>query len=556
MRPGESLSSNPLAHARFTRLTDFEGSELDASISPDGKFVAFLSDREGVFDLWATQTESGEFFNLTKGQFSGLYQEEVRNIGFSGDGTHVWLLTGATGSAGVARISTQLVPILGGAPRPFLEKKLNPVWSPDGNAIAYHETTPGDPIFIADRTGSNPKMLFSEEPGLHCHYLTMSPDGRFIYFVRGIPPDEMDIWRISVKGGEPERITHHNSRVSYPALLNQRTLMYSAPGEDGSGLWLYSMDVERRIAQRASLGVEQYTSLSASADGRRLVATVSNPIGDLWTVPVSRSELEESEARRFTLPSTRAVAPQFGPDYILYLSSKGGANGLWSFQNGSARELWRAVEGGLTAAPAISPNGQEICFATQKQGRTGLYLMTADGTNVRPLAPSLDIRGTASWSPDGKWIATTGKAGRGYRVFKVAVDSGEPVQLVDKMSSSPVWSPNGRYIVYAEHQQGPTSLLKAVTPEKRPYSLPPLSVRREVDHARFLPNSESLIMLQGERRRQNFWLVDLATNKRRQLTNLKPGSSIKSFDISPDGKQILFDRVNENSDIVLIDLPQ
>jgi Tol biopolymer transport system component len=136
------------------------------------------------------------------------------------------------------------------------------------------------------------------------------------------------------------------------------------------------------------------------------------------------------------------------------------------------------------------------------------------------------------------------------------VDTGSAMQLVHKMSSSPVWSPNGRYIVYAEHQQGPTSLLKAVTPEKLPYPLPELSVRREVDHSRFLPNSESLIMLQGERRRQNFWLVDLATNKRRQITNLKPGSSIKSFDISPDGKQILFDRVHENSDIVLIDLPQ
>jgi eukaryotic-like serine/threonine-protein kinase len=58
---------NPLAEAQFTRLTDWEGSELDAAISGDGKFVAFLSDRDGPFDAWVGQIGSGEFLNLTKG---------------------------------------------------------------------------------------------------------------------------------------------------------------------------------------------------------------------------------------------------------------------------------------------------------------------------------------------------------------------------------------------------------------------------------------------------------------------------------------------------------
>ena len=49
-------------------------------------------------------------------------------------------------------------------------------------------------------------------------------------------------------------------------------------------------------------------------------------------------------------------------------------------------------------------------------------------------------------------------------------------------------------------------------------------------------------------------MVDLDSGQRRQLTNLKPGFSIGSFDVSPDGRQIIFDRVRQNSDIVLIDL--
>lgn len=53
-----------------------------------------------------------------------------------------------------------------------------------------------------------------------------------------------------------------------------------------------------------------------------------------------------------------------------------------------------------------------------------------------------------------------------------------------------------------------------------------------------------------------FWLVDLATGQRRQLTDLRPGRSIRGFDVAPDGTSILFARGQEDSDIVLIDLPR
>jgi len=54
---------------------------------------------------------------------------------------------------------------------------------------------------------------------------------------------------------------------------------------------------------------------------------------------------------------------------------------------------------------------------------------------------------------------------------------------------------------------------------------------------------------------QNFSLLDLTTGQLRDLTHLNPRFINRSFDVSPDGKQILFDRYRQNSDIVLIDLP-
>jgi len=80
--------TNPLANARFTALTDFPGTEGDAAISRDGKFVTFLSDGDGPFDVWVGQIGTGGGFkNLTKGQIPDMRNPEVRSLGFSPDGS-------------------------------------------------------------------------------------------------------------------------------------------------------------------------------------------------------------------------------------------------------------------------------------------------------------------------------------------------------------------------------------------------------------------------------------------------------------------------------------
>ena len=62
------------------------------------------------------------------------------------------------------------------------------------------------------------------------------------------------------------------------------------------------------------------------------------------------------------------------------------------------------------------------------------------------------MRGAASWSPDGKWVAVAANQGEGTRLFKIPVDGGPPVRLLDTLSFNPVWSPDGRFIVYSEQQ--------------------------------------------------------------------------------------------------------
>jgi Tol biopolymer transport system component len=122
------------------------------------------------------------------------------------------------------------------------------------------------------------------------------------------------------------------------------------------------------------------------------------------------------------------------------------------------------------------------------------------------------------------------------------------------VSSNPVWSPNGAFILYSGTPRGRSVPVKAVTPDGRPYAMPLLTVDRVGDSYRFLADGRLVVKLGGFRQ-QDFWLFDAATGSRRKLTSLDHVESLQRFDVSRDGKRIVFERVRENSDVVLIELP-
>ncbi|HKH70414.1 MAG TPA: protein kinase, partial [Vicinamibacterales bacterium] len=140
-----AIADNPLANAQYTRFTDFDGTENDAGISRDGRFVVFRSDRDGVEDTWVSQVGTGRFTNLTRGSRPKVL---VRNAGFTFDGADIWLSSMRGGDR------TRLTPLLGGGLRPFLpEHAMSPSWSPDGSRLVFHVYDPGDQTFVAEREG-------------------------------------------------------------------------------------------------------------------------------------------------------------------------------------------------------------------------------------------------------------------------------------------------------------------------------------------------------------------------------------------------------------------
>jgi len=548
---------NPLEGATFTRLTDFDGAEHHAAISRDGKFVAFLSERDGTWDAWVTQIGVGEIHNVTRGSVPELRNPAVRTVGFSPDGSLVTLWNRLVDPArGVLVDGGWAVPTLGGQLRPYRPGIAELDWSPDGRRIVYHPSAPGDPLFVTDADEKSGRQIYAAREGAHNHFPVWSPDGAYIYFVQGFPLDELDVWRIRPIGGEPERMTFHNARVSFPTFLDGRTLLYLVTADDSSGPWIHALDVERRVSRRISAGVDQYVSLAASADGRRLVATASVSTAGLWRATIGESAIGESGATRMSLPTTSGLSPRMGPGYILYRAPKAGTESLWKLADRVSTELWSGLDGRVVGGPSVAPGGNAIAFAVQRRGVTRLYVMNADGSGgARPVAEELDVRGAPAWSPDGRWIVIAVNQTGEPRLFKIPTDGGAPVPFVAEYSIDPVWAPSGRFLVYSGADVGTVLSVKAVNADGTPRDLPALMLSRGARRLTFLAGDDTLIVLRGDISHKELWTVDLRTGRERQLTDFGRRFTIGGFDVSADGRELIFDRTREESDIVLIELP-
>jgi len=185
-----------------------------------------------------------------------------------------------------------------------------------------------------------------------------------------------------------------------------------------------------------------------------------------------------------------------------------------------------------------------------------LYVMQADGTNARIVADSLDLQGAPAWAPDGRSITSAAGDHGVPRLFRVPVDGRSPALFVQEYSVDPTWAPDGRFVVYSGPDIGTTFPVKAVTADAAAHPLPALTLSRGARRLTFLPGGRALVFLRGDIQHKNLWLIDLETGAERQLTSFAPDFDIRDFDISPDGREVVLERVQERSDVVLLDLPR
>jgi len=160
------------------------------------------------------------------------------------------------------------------------------------------------------------------------------------------------------------------------------------------------------------------------------------------------------------LPGCGSSTPK-GPPALVFVSVKEGDYAIYG-ADADGKNAYRLTDHQADPStpeglfwqndPAWSPDGSEIAFTSNRDGRTHVFVMKADGTGTRPVTKSQHSDDHPSWSPDGRWIAFA-REGALYRVR----ESGGAVRRLGKgfgAAADPAYSPDGRLIAYDYRQPG------------------------------------------------------------------------------------------------------
>ena len=418
-----SRTSAPPRHAVLTRLTADSGLSAYPALSPDGKLMAFASDRsgEGNLDIWIQQIGGGEPMRLTRGE-ADKYEPC-----FSPDGTKIAFRSEHEGG-GIYLIST-----LGGEARLIARQGRRPSFSPQGNEIAYWVGGDFGNIYIVGADGGAPRPV---QPGFYnARFPVWSSDGKFVLF-SGTRSAEArsqtsDWWVSPASGqGEPSRtgafaalafsgISRPPGPYGFvPGAWAGDDVVFSGRTGDATNLW--TIPVSQRSFQVSGLprqltlgtGLEiQPSGITQGSDREKLLARIAfaslKENTDIWSVPIDDRGRVNGKLERMTddpAPDTRVSMSADG-SRIVYMSTRSGNNDIW------LKDLKTGKESALTATavneynPMLSADGSKVTYTVAEDSKaTRMYSIAihGDGRFDVPEKVCDNCGVIESWFSDGR----------------------------------------------------------------------------------------------------------------------------------------------------------
>jgi Tol biopolymer transport system component len=375
--------AQPLERYTIRPLTYDIAANVSPAISPDGKFIAYASDRAGGnVDLWVQQVAGGEPIKLASG---GLCHDPS----FSPDGSRVLFRGGADGR-GIFVVSA-----LGGTPR-NVANGWAPRWSPDGTQISYVD--PAKSRIMIVPAGSGTAREVPTNQGISGRALWL-PDGKtLLYFGLADPARKLenDWYTAPVEGGAPvatgaaEQFKAAGAHLVTPHSLTPAGVLVTL-GPEGSNLYRVPFDFSKRrvtgppVPITVAPGVNFWPS--ASADGQKIAfgsATRFNT--NLWQIAIDANGVASGDLRRITDGLEERFAPFPSPDgkYLAY-NSQTGSIVETRIRNLATGEETRIGEASAASPPVISDDGTEVAYAVMEDGRLSIYAAPVRGGLARRL---------------------------------------------------------------------------------------------------------------------------------------------------------------------------
>jgi len=539
------------SRAAHLQLTQQAGTEFYPNLAPDGKSFVYSSTQSGNLDIWVQRVGGKNPRCLTENTPSNdsqpVFSPDGEQIAFRSDRQPAGIyVMGATGE-NVKRL---------------VEGGYHPAWSPDGAEIAY--STLGKDLPTTRNTVPSSIWIINVQTGAKRQITTLdamqpswSPDGKRLAFWY-MPPalGRSDVATISVSGGEPVVVTSDALANWNPVWSPDGKFLYFASDRGGNmSFWRVSIDqtTGKVLSEPEAINTPSKYSrhLNFSRDGKRMIYVETddrqNIMGALFD---QQGEKFVDQPYWITTGDRRVVLPDLSPDgkrFVMRLARRNQEDLALVDRDGNN---WQDLTNDkfFDRYPRWSPDGKKVVFNSDRLGIYDLWMIDADGTNLKQISINSKQTGFPIFSPDGKRLM--------FRIHPQAavidLSKGWNEQTPTFLPSYPEengyfvgwdWSPDGTKVIGGIG--GDATGIAYYSFETNTYT----KVFEADSEPKWLADSRRILfVLRGK-----ICILDIYTKKLHELYQ-RDRETISSVGISKDNTFIYFVARTAESDIWLLDL--
>jgi Tol biopolymer transport system component/DNA-binding winged helix-turn-helix (wHTH) protein len=543
---------------KFSRVTT-TGKAVEAAVSRDGKYLAYVTGDNTQQRLWLRQTGAEAATEISQND-----QYCYGGLEFSADSQYLYF---RRAEKAVPPMSLYRMSLPNGSfTKLSVEAHSAVTFSPDGKRMAfirYNPETRGSALIIAQTDGAEERTLSVRRPPENfLRAPAWSPDGKVIachYNING--GLQYRIVVVPVDGGPEKIISTELWEVSQLTWLpDGRGLVMTAiqhtPGSIPSNSQVWRINYPSGEARRITNDLNQYRGVSVAADGKTLVTIQMERTQNLWVIPQKDAQTDAGLASQITFGAGREDG-ESGLDWtpdgrIVYTLKTGGKRHIWRINaDGSgAEQLTQATRDWGYAYPAVTPDGRFMIY-TSAFDYPHLWRLDLGSREAKQISfGKLDCY--PALAPDGTWISYTTIIDNSPILMRMPIDGkSAPQQIMRKGSERPVISPDGKLIAFMyDDLWAPGRPKTAIIPSTGGAPIRTLNLFQQ-QTLRWTPDSKALAYMVTHDGATNLWEQPITGGPPKALTNFKD-KLMYNYAWSRDGKRLACVRGDESSDVVMI----
>jgi Tol biopolymer transport system component len=457
----------PLEFSKVVPLVADSGADLQPSISHDGKQVAFVSGSKagGNYDIYVKLIDVGTAVRLTTDPAADLGPQ------WSPDDRFIAFERLAEGS-----VEIYVIPALGGAERKVTQTHIpsswkadalqaqtgsTPAWTSDGSALIVtdQDGAPGgsSALFLVPLDGS-PRRRLTFPTGLTSDgNAVMAHDGRHLAFVRETTNSSSDLFVAGPDGTKIHQITFDRMRIRGLAWApDDRSLIFASNRSGAEGLWQVATNGggPTSIATKG----DEVTSPSLASDASILAYTATTQISTIWRLPLGkRHDIDPVSTVALIASNGRNHSARYSPDglRIVFVSDRSGSWEIWvSDSEGTNVRQVTHFAGPMVGTPHWSPDSQKLAFDSRPAGRSVVYTVALDGSQLSKVIDDGFEDKKPNWSRDGQSLYYTSNKNGTSQLWKSGVHGERPVQFTKEICNDSAESIDGKTVYFQTNGNG------------------------------------------------------------------------------------------------------